>query len=888
MRAAHWFYTVPLRLRSLLARRAVERELREELQFHLDQQIAVNIAHGMSPDAARTAALVRLGGVERRKDEVRDTRRVAPIENLLRDLRHALRVLGRRPGYTAIALITLALGLGANTAIFTVVNAVLFRPLAYHDPERLIVVSGTVAPANFLDWRAGVPAFAAAGAAEYWTPTLTGHDAPEQIQALRLTPDLLPMLGVPPLLGRLPSAEEAHDGRQRVVVLSHGTWTHRYAAARTVLGETMALNGQPYTIIGVMPSGFQFAPYWATHSEVWAPLVLEGRAADRDGQSLRLFARLAPGITIAGAQAELNAVMARLERAYPGSNTGATLVALQDMVVGDVRPALLVLLGAVGLVLLTACANVAHLQLLHAASREREFAVRVALGASRGRLVQQSLAESVLLSLGGALLGLGVAWAGVRLLILLSPPNLPRLETIHLDATVFAFLLVVALLSSLVFGVAPALRSAGVPAGGALKEGSRSGSESPRRRRIRTVLVVSEFATALVLLVGAGLLLRSFAKLAAVDMGFDPAHTLTMTVSLRGTPQAEPARRSAFFAALTEQLRTRPGVTAVGVTNHLPISGDNWRFSFSVEGRPFPRPGERPHALFRLARPGYFNAMRIPLVRGRDFLPADEANAARVVIVNETLARREFPGVDPIGRRLSVDDPLKQADWFTIVGVAHDVTQNRLASAPDAEMYYPYLRDTTIPEDAPRLTSSLHPAEMMFVIRASGDPAALMHAVQDAVHALDRGVAVSRVETMERVVAGQFTAPTFYLLLLGAFAGVAVLLAAVGVYGVLSHSAARRSHEMGVRIALGAAPAEPFRLVAREGLTLALVGGGLGVVAALGLTRYLRTLLFGVEPTDPLMFAAAVAVLVLIALLACWFPARRAARTDPMTALRGD
>jgi len=886
MRAEHWLYTVPLRLRSLFARRRIEHELDEELQFHLDRQVEVNVARGMSPDAARTAALVRLGGVERRKDEVRDARRVAVIENLLRDVRHALRTLRRSPGYTSVALLTLALGLGANTAIFTVVNAVLFRPLAYRDPDQLVVLDGPVAPANFLDWRAGVRAFDGFGAAEYWTPTLTGREAPEQIFALRLTADMLPLLGVAPLLGRVPTADEAHLGHNHVVVLSYNGWKNRYATDRSVLGRTIALNGDAYTIIGIMPPSFAFAPYWITNAEMFSPLVLDDRAANRGGQSLRVFGRLRPGATIERAQADLNTVMARLEREYPGTNRSATLVPLQEMVVGDVRQALLVLLGAVGLVLLIACANVAHLQLMRAASREREQAVRIALGASRARLIQQSLVESLLLSLGGALLGLGVAWAGVRLLISLSPPNLPRLGTIHMDGAVFGFLVAIAVLSGLVFGVGPALRTSRVETGDALKEGGRSTAESPRRRRVRAALVVSEFATALVLLVGAGLLMRSFARLAAVDVGFEPRHALTLTVSLRGTAHADPARRSAFFGSLVEQVRALPGVTAVGATNHLPISGDNWNFPYAVDGRPFPRPGESPQALFRLTRPGYFNAMRIPIVRGRDFVPADEAHAAHVTIINEAMARGIFPGEDPIGKRLSVDDPLQHADWFTIVGIAHDITQNRLTNAPAAEMYYPYLRDTSVADDAPVLAAMLHPIEMMFVVRTSGDPLALSRPVQDVVHGLDQGAAVSGVATMDQVVASQFTAPTFYLLLLGSFAGVAVVLAAVGVYGVLSYSAARRTHEMGVRVALGAGPSEPFRLIAREGMLLALLGGSLGLAAALALTRYLRTLLYGVEPTDPWMFALAAVVLGLVALIACWFPARRASRVDPMTALR--
>jgi len=874
------------RIGALLRGHSADGELDEELQYHLDQQIAQNLARGMPADAARTAALRRLGGATRRKDEMRDARGVNLVENLLRDARHALRTLRRSPGYSAVALITLALGLGANTAIFTVVNAVLFRPLAYRDADRLAVVSGTASPANFLDWRAEVRSFEAMGAAEYWTPTLTGSGDPVQIQALHLSEDILPLLGVAPVMGRVPSPEESQPGRGHVAVLSYTAWKNRFAADRAILGRSVTLNGEPYTVIGVMPDGFRFAPYWATQSELWSPISFAGRATSRTASSLRVFGRLAPGVSLAQAQAEMDGVAGRIEQDFPGTNQHVELVALQEMVVGDVRPALMVLFGAVGLVLLIACANVAHLQLLRAAARERESAVRTALGASRARLVQQSLVESLMLSLGGALLGLAVAWGGVRLVVALGPASLPRLDTIRIDGAVFGYLLTAALISSVVFGIGPALRASGVPTGEALKEGSRSSSESPRRRRVRGALVVSEFATALVLLVGATLLIRSFVALAGVDPGFDRAGALTLSVSLSGTAHADPARRAVFFADLADRMRALPGVRAVGAINHLPIAGDNWRFSFAIDGRPIPPPNQRPRALFRVARPGYFAAMGTPLVRGRDLTVQDEAGAARVVLINETMARANWPGEDAIGKRITVGDPASHADWFAVVGVVKDMTQAHLGDERIGEMYFPYTLDPALPDSLGRLTALLHPAQMMFVVRSAGDAAVLARPVRDLVRSLDGSAAVADVATLDQVVATQFTTPTFYLILLGAFAGVAVLLAAVGVYGVISYSAARRSHEMGVRLALGAAPDEPFRLVAGEGLRLAAIGGVLGLGLAMLLAKNLRTLLFGVAPNDPLMFALAAAALAIVAMAACWFPARRASRVDPMTALR--
>ena len=892
MRVEHWVYTVPLRLRSLLRRRQVERELDEELRYHVERQTEELVARGVPSDEARAAALRAMGGVERRKDECRDARRVGVAEDLARDARYAVRSLRRSPGFTATAVLTLTLGLGATIAIFSAVNGVLLRPLPYADPDRLVTVSygrgSTVAAGTFLDWKSASRSFERMGVEEYWTPSLTGREKAEELLAVRVSADILPLLGVPPLLGRAFLPEEEHAGRDRVVVLTHESWRRRFAGDPRVVGQTMLLDGAPHTVVGVMPPGFRFAPYWATEAELAAPLVLDHRREDRQGSSLRSFSRLRPGVTLAQARGEMAAIAARLEREYPGQNQGVTVTPLREEEVGDVRPALLILLAAVAFVLLIACATVAHLQLVRAAARERELAVRTALGASRGRLVQQSLVESAMLSAVGGALGLALAYGGVRLLVALAPPGVPRLDAVGIDARVGAFAAAATLLSALVFGAAPALIASRVNVHAGLKEGSRSAADSVRRRRIRGALVASEFAMALVLLVGAGLVLRSFAALMREDAGFERRRILSLRVSVRGTQHADLARRPAFFRELVERVGALPGVEAASAINHLPMWGDHWRFPFFVEGRPVPPPGEDNLATFRIVRPGYFRTMRIPIVRGRDFTAEDEAAGAHVIVINETMARRHWPNDDAIGKRLSVDGRSAPPDWFTVIGVVRDVKQGSWSEPPSEEMYFPHLRTEKDPGPPLRLADFLSPDYMTLVVRTSADPAALTRAVEGVVLAMDRGAPISGVTTMEQVITRQVVQPRFYLLLLGAFAGVALVLAAVGVYGVISYSVARRTHEIGLRLALGARRSDPFRLVVRQGMRLAALGAALGLAGALAVTRYLRSLLFGVQPTDPATFAVVTLLLAAVAFVACCVPAWRASRVDPVVALRAE
>ncbi|MFN2564416.1 MAG: ADOP family duplicated permease [Gemmatimonadaceae bacterium] len=894
MRIEHWVYTIPLRLRSLFRREQVERELDEELRYHIERQVEELVARGVSPADARTRALRAMGGVERRKDECRDARGLGRLEDLARDSRYAVRVLRRAPTFTAAAALTLALGIGASAAIFTVVDAVLLRPLPYRASEQLVMLGHaggqTVAAATFLDWKAAARTFARMAAAEYWTPNLTGGDRPEEMRAIRVGADLLPMLGVRPILGRVFLPQEEHLGRQRVVVLGHGVWERRFAADPRVIGRTIQVDGEPHTIVGVMPRGFRFVPLWAEDAELAAPLVLDHRRTDRQGSSLRAFARMRAGVTLGEARAELAAIGRQMAREHPGTDQSVTAVALQDAVVGSVRASLLILLAAVACVLLIACANVAHLQLMRAAAREREFAVRAALGGVRGRLAQQSLVESALLSAVGGLVGLGLAHAGVRLLVALAPAGrLPRLETIAIDERVLAFALATTAVAALIFGFGPALAASRRDIHDRLRDGGRGTGESVRRRRVRAALVVSELAIALVLLTTAGLVVRSVQSMRAVDAGFDARNVVSMTVSLKGTKQAAPKqRRAAFFQDLLRQVRAVPGVEDASAINHLPMHGDHWHFPFAIEGRPRSWPAEHGSASFRVVQPGYFRTMRVPVLRGRDFTAEDQAAGAHVVVVNETLARRGWPNESPIGQRITVDDPATGPDWFTVVGVVSDVRQGSWMEGSSEEMYFPYLpgpAEETLPL---RLVNFLSPVYMTLAVRTTSDAAGMASVVESIVRSMERDAPVSDVVTMEQVIAEEFAQPRFHLLLFGAFAAVALALAVVGVYGVMSYSVARRTREIGLRVALGAAPSGAFRLVAGQGARLALVGVGVGLVIVLGVTRYLRSVLFGVEPTDPTTLVAAALLLGTTAVAACSVPAWRAARVDPMVVLRGE
>lgn len=871
--------------RNLFRQQQVDTDLDEELRSFVDMVAEDKVKSGIDRKRAHREALVQTEGLEQVKEQVRDSRAGSFTGGILRDIHYAVRMLRKNPGFTAVAIIALALGIGANTAIFSVVNSVLLRPLPYREPDRLVTVlhqvSNPVSPANYFDWRDQNHVFESLGAAEFWTPNLAADDRPEHLFALKLTPSMFPLLGIDPLLGRTFHAEEDVEGRDRVVVLGYRFWQRRFAANPEVLGKTLKLNGKPFTVIGVMPQGFRFAPFWATKAEIWVPLSLGKAATNRNAQSLRIFGRLKPGVSIDQARAEMTTIAARLEQQFPGSNRDVHVYPLQEKAVGSVRPALLLLLGAVGLVLLIACANVAHMLLAKGAARKKEIAVRLALGARRSRLIRQLLTESLILSSLAGLAGLLLGLCGTRVLVSMSPVNMPQVDSIALDWRVLLFTLGVSTLTGIAFGLAPAIQASALNLGEGLKESERGSTEGFHRNRLRSVLIASEFSLALVLLVGAGLLIRSFVALGNVDKGFDSENVLSMVVSVAGTSQQDPARRTVFFQELLRKVRAHPKVESAAAINHLPIAGDIWGLPFYLEGQaPLP-PGDRQAAVYRVTLPRYFDTMKATLVRGRDFTDSDNMNAPGVIIINETLARKFWPRENPLGKRMSMTEGLKDVKWLTVIGVVHDIRQEDWTSELDNEVYLPYLQSKDYLD-----SDSFAVSYLTLVIRGRSDAASLAPELKSIVGSIDKEVPVSEIQTMDAVVAMVNSQPRFLMLLLGWFACVALVLAAVGIYAVMSYTVSRRTQEIGIRMALGAKEADVLKLVVTQGMVVALAGAGVGVGGALILSRLMKSFLYGVQTTDPFTFFAVPVLLSAVALLATYIPARRAARVDPMRALR--
>ena len=809
------------------------------------------------------------------------------------DLRYAFRMLRKNPGFASVAILTLALGIGANSAIFSVVNGVLLKPLAYHEPERIVTLlhdgRRPVAPADFLDWRTQSQTVERMSAAEAWGGILAGQERPESIVGLRVGEGLFQLLGVAPALGRTFDAQDFRPGQDQVVVLSHSLWERRFGGDKAVLGRSVTLNSQSYAVIGVMPPQFQFAPFWVTKAEMWSPRQLAQRATSRTGSSLRVFARLRPGVVLAQAQAEMDGICKRLEQDYPDTNTGRTVRVdpLLEKVVGNIRPALQVLAGAVLFVLLIACANVANLLLVRATARRKELAVRAALGAGRARTVRQLLAESLVIALLASVLGLLIGVWGVdsiKLLLegdsTLAQMRLPRLKEISVDGVTLLFTLGVALLTGFVFGLFPALQAASPRLQDALKESGR-GTTQDRGGRMRSALVVAEIALALMTLASAGLMLRSFGRLAAIDPGFDVRNVLAMYVSLTGQQDLTGERREVFYQQVLEQIRRLPGVESASAINHLPLAGDIWNFGISIEGRPALPRGQGISAVYRVCRPNYFGTMGLTLVRGRDFNPQDAAAAPGVVIINERLASRHWPDGDPLGKRITFDDPNGTPRWMTVVGIVENAKQNSWVDEADIETYIPFQQSGGF-FDQP----SGQYASMTVVVRTRTNPLALAGILPGAVRSVNASVPVSSVASLEQIVANAVWQPRFNLIVIGLFAGLALALAAVGIYGVIAYSVKQRTQEIGIRMTLGAQRRDVLRLVVGQGMKLALAGVALGLAGALALAHVLAKLLFQTKPTDPMTLAGVVLVLVGVAFLACYLPARRASRVDPMVALR--
>jgi putative ABC transport system permease protein len=816
------------------------------------------------------------------------------MKKLWQDLRFGLRTLRRNPRFAAVAVLALALGIGANTAIFSVVYGVLLRALPYEQPDRLVVAlrqsmrdggpGMPVAPANFYDWREQARSFDQMTAAEMWGPTLTGQDVPEKLNGLRASANLFELLGVEPILGRGFLPEDERPESERVVVLSYGLWQRRFGGRADILGLTLRLDGEMYTVSGVMPAGFGFPTFWAKRAELWTPLVFTPeRAQSRGGSSLRLFARLRAGATIEQAQAEMSAISERLAQQYPESNSdhGAIVESLHDKTVAEIRPTIVVLAGAVGFLLLIACVNVANLLLARASTREREVAVRAALGAGRLDVIRQLLAESAVLSLVAGILGVLLAAWGLNAVLAAIPEtvrvSLPRREAIQIDGIALGFAFLLSLATAALFGVAPALRTSRTDLTGALKEGGRGTRGAGGR--LRNALVVCEVALSLMLLAGAGLLIRSFVKLQSVDPGFEPRNVISMVVPVTGSQFGAAERKGPFYEQLAENVAALPGVESAALVNHLPLEGDIWGLSFTIEGRPVPPPAEVPGAAYRVAAPRYFQTIGATLTHGRDFEPADSRDKPRVAIINETMARQHFAGEDPVGKRIRLGRADAAGPWITIVGVVRDVQQWHWADV-NSEVYLPFAQDETF------YANPGAPFSMTLVARTQGDPAAMAKALQQQVWALDPNIPVSNMVTMQQAVSNALWQPRFSMFLLGVFAAVALLLAAVGVYGVMSYAVTQRTSEIGIRVALGARRSDVLALVVRQGLVLAAAGIVLGLAGAYGLSRVMQSLLYEVSSTDAATFAAASAVLLGVALAACFLPALRASRIDPMVALR--
>jgi putative ABC transport system permease protein len=795
---------------------------------------------------------------------------------LWQDVRYCVRSLSKSPGFAVLAILALALGIGANTAIFSVVNGVLLRPLAYGDPDRLVVIlhegEFPVSPDDYLDWRKQSRSFEQMGAAQTWSAALTGRDNAEELPGMQVSANLFSVLGVPAVRGRTFEAGEDQRGREHVAVLSYQLWQRRFGGDPAIVGQQVSLNGESYTVTGVMPRSFRFAPFWATNVEVFVPLLLDKRLNDRGGRSLRIFARLKKGVALAQAQSEIDVICRRLAEQYPITNINMTAqaVPLQQKVVANIRPTLLVLLGTVGFVLLIACTNVANLMLVRANGKKKETAVRLALGSSRWRLIRQLLVESLLLSVAGAVVATVIASWGIDGLIASLPVgSLPRLEEVGIDKVVLVFTVLIALATGVSCGLAPALRAFRTDLQEALKSGGRGSTPGRTEHRTRALLVVSEVALALILLVGAGLMLRTFQHLQAVDPGFDPHHLLTLEVAAGGKAYRTGPSRIRFFEQLRPRLEALPGVQSVSLINHLPISGDVWTLGIIVYGRPAPPPGEQPTAAYRVVQPGYFATMQTPMLQGRDFNNHDVADADRVAIVNEALAKHHWPGENPIGQRFRMG-----AKWMTIVGVIKNVKQTDWIEKPNDEMYLPHSQ------------SNGDFSYMTVVMRAQGNPLALAKPAEEAVRALDKNVPIAHVQSMQQVIADKLWRGRLAMTLLGLFAVVAVTLAALGIYGAISYSVSQRTSEIGIRMALGAHRADVLRMVLWQGLAVAGIGVAIGVLGAWMLTRTLASLLYGVTAIDPLTFVAVPVVLIALSAIACCLPALRASKIEPVTALR--
>jgi putative ABC transport system permease protein len=798
---------------------------------------------------------------------------------MLNDLRYALRQLIKAPSFTAVAILTLALGIGACSAIFSVVNTVLLRPLDYAEPDRIVVIRETnlpqfpefsVSPPNYLDWEKQTKSYEYLAAYSGAGLNLTGEGEPQRLVGVKATSHYFDVMGVKPILGRMLLAEEDAPGKNHVVVLSYPFWQRVFGGARDVVGRAVQLNGEPYNIVGVAPVGFGLA----SKVDAWTPMAFAPKEVANDNRGahyINVAGRLKPGVTVAQAKAELEVIATQLAQQYPDSNKGwgIFMMPLQDYGVRDVKPVLYTLLGAVGCVLLIACANLANLLLARATARHREISIRAALGASRARLVRQLLTESVVLSLCGGAAGLLLARWGLYALLALAPTSLPRVSEIRLDSGVLIFSLVLSILTGLIFGIAPAWIAARADVNEALKQGSRGSTEGGARGRLRSALVVIEVTFALMLLGGAGLLARSFMQLAQVDPGFNPANATLLRLSLPQKKYALPEQQNAFADTLLDRVKTLPGVQAAGITQSMPLVGD-YVLGFNIEGRPAIAPSDLPSTNYYAVTPDYFRAMGIRLIRGRVFTPQDDAKAPRVAIINETMARQHFPNEDPIGKRINITNG--PDTWREIVGIVADIKQYGVDKATSAQSYEPFAQ---VP------FSSLN-----VVVRTSGSPAALLGALRPAVYAIDKDQPIGAIRALEEIMADSLARQRFAMTLLTVFSLVALVIAAVGIYGVMAYSVVQRTGEFGIRMALGAQQSDVLRLVLTQGGKLIGLGLVIGLAATLAASRAMGSMLFNTSAQDPLTLGTITILLAAVALVACLLPANRATKVNPIEALR--
>jgi len=866
-------------LRNLFHKQREERELDEEVRASEQLLVDENIHAGMNPQEARRQARLELGGVEQVKEQVREIRAGHLLDALGCDVRYAARTMRRSPAFTTTAVLTLALGIGANTAMFSVVNAVLLRPLPYPDSDRLVQMWSTNPKANrwgmwtayprFEDWRRENTVFEEMATARTWVISIKGGDHPESLFGVMTSSQVFQLLRVQPMLGREFLPEEDQPGHDHVILLSYGLWQRRFGSDPAVIGRTVNVGQENYTVIGVMPADFRFSPDLRASYRVdaWLPPAPDPSRNERGSNNYYTFARLKPGVTLAQAQAEMDAINEGLaEKHSEDRELGVKVVGWQRQVGSEVRPALLILLGAISLVLLIACANVANLLLARGAVRQREAALRQALGAGHGRLIRQFMTESMLLAVCGGVAGLLLAYEGLHLFIRLAP-DIPRLNETTIDPHVLIFSAVLTLGTGLIFGIAPALQGSRTDLQDSLKESGNRLTSGATRARARNVLVVAEMALALMLLAGAGLLVRSFVRVQQVDPGFNPKNLLTAFVMLPPSKYPEPRRQAQFFYEVMERIASLPGVECAGGADSAPML-TNDTGPVSIEGHPVEPEiqAERPKIT-----PDYFRAMGIPLLRGRTFAWADNEGSLPVAIISESAARQYWPDEDAMGKRVKLEDGSAPV-WRQVIGIVGDVRQDSVVEAARPEVYAPLLQ-APVPY-------------MALIVRTRTPPAALTAAVRQAVMAVDKDQPLFQVETMQQVVDDSVAGRRFQMSLLAVFATIALGLAAIGIYGLMSYTVNQRTHEIGIRMALGAKRGEILHLVVRHGMMLAIVGVVLGTVGALLLTRFLSSMLYGVGANDPTTLLSVATLLIGVAALASYIPARRATRVDPMVALR--